>query len=150
MKRLFALLLSFVLVFITSCTREASAEAVLRELCRVYPINAVVYSSRASEYEDGYISEDMLVALYGESDIPASEIAVVMYGDVGAAREIGAFTVRTGSERMRLFELATERINFLSSFVDGEGFVKKYHGVMVYGFVDDALSVERVLDSLLG
>lgn len=149
MNRLLALLLSFVLVFITSCTHETSAEETIREVCRAYPINAVVYSSRASEYEDGYISEEMLVALYGVQEIPSPELAVVMYGEVGSAREIGAFAVRTGSERMRLFELATERIDFLSSFVDGEGFVKKYHGVLVYGFVDDAVSLERVLDSLL-
>ena len=92
----------------------------------------------------------MLTMLFGLSDPSGIEIAFVSYGDVGTVREIGIFSARGSEERMYLFELASDRISFLSTFVDGEGFVKKYRGVIAYGFVDDAIALQKALDALLG
>ena len=72
-----------------------------------------------------------------------------MYGKVSTVRELGVFITRNSDERMKVTELATNRIRFLESFVDGEGFIKKYRTITVYGFVDDASRAEWLLDNLI-
>ena len=108
-----------------------------------------MYSSLSEADDEGYIDEPMLYTLYGNEHVGVSDFSIILYGGVTSPREIGIFIARTGDDRINLFEIATERIAFLSSFADGEGFVKKYHGVFVYGFVDDALGFEKALDAIL-
>ena len=148
MKKTLSLILLLALIFLTSCSKERSAEDIALAFCEAYPLEAQVYSSLSSEYDDGYIDEEMLTAMYGEVEIPAEEFALILYGKVSTVREIGVFIAKTSDERMELYELATNRIEFLSTFVEGEGFIKKYRGVFVYGFVDDALGAERIFDGI--
>ncbi len=149
MKRTAAILLLISLLLLISCSERACAADVAAEFCRAYSLDGRVYSSLAKEGEDGYIDDEMLHALYGDSDCLVTEFAIVLYGKVSTVREIGVFIAENGSERMELLELATDRVSFLSSFADGEGFVKKYRAAVVYGFVDDASRAEGLLDSLI-
>ncbi len=148
MKKTLSLILLISLVFLTSCSQERHAEAIALEFCRVYPLEARVYSSLSSEYEDGYIDEEMLTALYGDAEVPTEEFALILYGKVSTVQEIGVFIAKTSDERMELYELATNRIELLSSFAEGEGFIRKYRDVFVYGFVDDRARAERIFDGI--
>ncbi|MBQ7343300.1 MAG: hypothetical protein IJW53_00880 [Clostridia bacterium] len=148
MKKALSLILLMSLVFLTSCSHKKSAEAIALEFCRVYPLEARVYSSLSSKYEDGYIDEEMLTALYGDVEVLTEEYALILYGKVSTVREIGVFIAKTSDERMELYELATNRIELLSSFAEGEGFIRKYRDVFVYGFVDDAKRAERIFDGI--
>ena len=148
MKKLLMLLFSLIFIF-TSCYRAVNPKDILDGFCCSYGINAEVYHSGAQYGDDGYIDSEMLNSLYGIDEAFRYDFAIVMYCDVTRVREIAVFKADTGDERMYLFELITDRLRFLSSFADGEGFIKKYRGAIVYGFVDDADGVERAFDSLL-
>ena len=149
MKRAIALLVFLSLFPFTSCSEKISAEVVLIKFCDEYPISADVYSSLADEGEAGYIDSEMLYALYGTESFPDCEFSLVMYGKVDTVREIGVFVTKKGEDRIELIELITKRINFISSFSGGEGFVRKYRGVLVYGFVEDSTYAEELFDRII-
>lgn len=148
MKRLVPLLLALILI-ITSCTETVRAEDVLGEFCREYGVSAGIYSSLSKKGEAGYIDREMLQALFGIDEYPAREFALVFYGKVNTVREIGVFVTENGDDVIEISELLARRIDFLSTFSDGEGFIRKYRGVLVYGFVEDASYVTEIFDGIL-
>lgn len=149
MKRTVALLILISLVLLTSCSKKRCAEEILLEFCDEYPISSNVYSSLAGESNAGYIDSEMLYALYSTEKFPVREFSLVLYGKVDTVREIGVFVTEKGEDRIELTELLSKRISFLSSFSDGEGFVKKYKGVLVYGFVEDSSYAEALFDKII-
>ena len=64
-------------------------------------------------------------------------------------REIGVFIIENGQDKILLTELISGRIGFLSSFAEGEGFVKSYKGVMVYGFVENSARAQELFDRII-
>ena len=147
--RIIALLILISLFTLTACAPKPCAEWTLAELCRVHPITGQIYSSLNSEYDPGHIDGQMLKSLYGTEEYPVREFALLFYGRVDTVREIGVFIIGSGDEVIRVSEMASERINFLSTFSKGEGFIRKYRGALVYGFVEDAAYTEEILDSIL-
>ena len=148
MKRLLAMILSSIFL-LTSCGAKTSAEEVLVGFCREYPITAQIYSSLREENESGYIDQEMLTALFGTDEYPTDDFALVFYGKVDTVREIGVFVTENGEDIIGISELLTRRIAFLSTFSEGEGFIRKYRGAIVYGFVEDASRIEKLFDSML-
>lgn len=149
MKKTLALLIILALIPITSCSEKRCAEEILSEFCNEYPISASLYSSLSHEGDGGYIDSEMLYVLYGTDRFPASEFSLALYGKVDTVREIGVFVTGRGEDRIELTELLSNRIKFLSTFSDGEGFVKKYRGVLVYGFVEDSSYAEELFDRII-
>ena len=148
MKRTVALIIILLTIF-TSCSGTESAESIASAFCEGYPLCTEIYSSLKDEGQNGYIDSQMLTALYGQSKRPTEDFALLLYGRVDAVREIGVFVTVNGDERMDVITIATDRIELLSSFAEGEGFVKKYRSVIVYGFVDDAERAKLLLDDIL-
>lgn len=148
MKRITALLILLSLLILTACEQKKSPEDILYEFMTEYPISANIYSSLCDEADAGYISEEMLAAVFGTSEPPTAEFALILYGKVDKVIEVGVFDVG-GGDGIGLTELITRRISFLSSFAEGEGFIKKYRGVLVYGFVRDAAYAEEIFDRIL-
>ena len=149
MKRTIAVLLLLSLIFITSCSNKRSAEDILLEFCKEYPISANFYSSLAHKDDVGYIDAEMLYALYGLEEFPTAEFSLALYGKVDTVREIGVFLTDMGEDRIELTELLSNRIKFLSSFSRGEGFIRKYKGVLVYGFVENSSYAEELFDRII-
>lgn len=149
MKRFLALLLLGSLLVMSSCSRSACAEDILTAVCREYPLDATVYSSHKREGEDGFIDGEMLVTLYGTDEGLTGEFALVLYGKVDTVREIGVFITEKGDDIIGIAELLRRRIDFLSSASDGEGFLKKYRGAIVYAFVNDSSRIEALFDSVM-
>ena len=149
MKRAVAVLIVVSLLTLVSCEATPSATDVLSSFCDAYHIDSQVYSSLSEYGDDGYIDSDMLRALYGMDDALVDEFALVLYGKVSTVREIGVFIARSGEERMKVYEIASERVELLSSLADGEGFVRKYKSVIVYGFVDDSAKAISILEKII-
>lgn len=149
MKKTVLAVLLLVSCLLFACSHTSGAKEILLEFCAEYPIDADVYSSLLTERDQGYVDTEMLLSLYGVEEYPTRDFALVFYGKVGTVREIGVFVTETGAERAEIIELADNRISFLSSFADGEGFVKKYGEVIVYGFVEDASYAVGLFDGLL-
>lgn len=149
MKKTIALLLLLSLIFITSCSEKRCADEILLEFCEGYPISANLYSSLAEKGDEGYIDTEMLNALYGTDSLPTAEFSLALYGKVDTVREIGVFLTGMGEDRIELTELLSSRIKFLSSFSSGEGFIRKYKGVLVYGFVEDSSYAEELFDRII-
>ena len=149
MKRIALLLVFCSLLSLLSCSYKIDAKDTVREFCSLYPIDTMVYSSFAKSYEDGYIDSEMLFTLYGTDDLPTEKFALALYGKVDTVREIGVFIIENGNDTIMLTELIRKRIDFLSSSVDGEGFIKKYKGALVYAFVDDADYARRIFDGII-
>lgn len=147
MKKILSVLLALLLL-LSSCSRRYGAEEILLAFCSRFGIDATVYSSLCEEGEEGYIYPETLELLYGAGRISAREFAIAVYGNLFAARELGVFVLGGGADT-ELYELATRRIDLLSDLSSGEGFIKKYHGVFIYGFVDNAREAELVLDGIL-
>ena len=149
MKKIIAVLLVISILPLSACKKTRSAEDILSELIKEYPIEATLYSSLCYEGDEGYIDTDMLSALYGVSEYPTRDFAVVLYGKVDTVREIGVFVTDGGDDVIRTTEIITRRISFLSSFAEGEGFIKKYRGVLVYGVVWNSSYAEELFDRIL-
>ena len=149
MKKTIALLLLLSLIFITSCSEKRCADEILLEFCEGYPISANLYSSLAEKGDEGYIDTEMLNALYGTDSLSTAEFSLALYGKVDTVREIGVFLTGMGEDRIELTELLSSRIKFLSSFSSGEGFIRKYKGVLVYGFVEDSSYAEELFDRII-
>ena len=149
MKKAISIVLLFSLLFLSSCTETKNSMDIALAFCDGYPFDATVYSSLATENDQGYIKSEMLMTMFAIAEHPVSDYALVLYGKVSTVRELGVFVTRNSDERMKVTELATNRIEFLESFVDGEGFIKKYRTVTVYGFFDDVSRAEWLLDNLI-
>lgn len=149
MRKTVALLLFMSMLFFTSCASRSRPCDVVSSICMEYPIDATVYSSTYLNGEKGYINSEMLLNLYDTDDLPADEFAIVLYGKVGNVREIGVFATSNGYQKLELITLISKRIEFLDSFAEGEGFVKKYRGAVAYGFVDNAEKVISILDKVM-
>ena len=148
MKRLAALLSALIFLF-TSCSVDVRAEDVLAQFCREYPIDAEIYSSLREENGSGYMDAEMLTALFGIAERPSDDFAIVFFGKVDKVREVGVFVIENGEDVIEISELLARRISFLSTFSEGEGFIKKYRGAIAYGFVEDSAYAERIFDSIL-
>ena len=149
MKRTVAILLLLSLIFVTSCSQRKSAEEILLDFCKEYPIVTTQYSSLSQKDEEGYIDSEMLYTLYGVKSFPIAEFSLVLYGKVDTVREIGVFITSMGEDRIELAKLLSNRIKFLSSFCEGEGFIRKYKGVLVYGFVENSSYAEELFDRII-
>ena len=149
MKRIFALLTCICTLLLSACSRDVRADEVLVRALREYPLEADVYSSLNKEGEDGFVDSEMLIALYGVSEHPTAEFALALYGKVDTVREIGVFSTDGGADIIGLTELLERRLDFLASASDGEKFLKKYKGAIVYAFVGDASRIEAIFDSLI-
>ena len=147
--RNFALILLILILLLTACGQNRRADEVLAGFCREYPIERQIYTSVADENDEGYIDSEMLMTLYGISEYPVREFALVFYGKIDTVREIGVFIIESGDDAIEVSDLAARRIRFLSSFSEGEGFIKKYRDVLVYGFVEDSSDTELIFDSIL-
>ena len=143
------LLISISVLPFSACSQRVCAKDVLSEFCTEYPIDREIYSSFDDEYGRGYIDKQMLTLLYGVDEYPVREFALVFFGKVDTVREVAVFITDSGDDVIKASEIATARIEFLSGFSDGEGFIKKYRGVLVYGFVEDAAYTEEIFDRLL-
>ena len=149
MKKAITILMLLSFAFLTSCTETKNPMDIALAFCDEYPLDATVYYSSAAEDENGYIDTEMLMTIFSINNHPVNDYALVLYGKVSTVRELGVFVTRNSNERMKVTELAPNRIRFLESFVDGEGFIKKYRTMTVYGFVDDASRAEWLLDNLI-
>ena len=149
MKKVISLLLAFSIILLSSCESTRTSLDIALSFCEEYPLDATVYSSLATENDQGYIKSEMLMTMFAIAEHPVSDYTLVLYGKVSAVRELGVFVTRNSDERMKVTELATSRIEFLESFVDGEGFIKKYRTVTVYGFFDDVSRAEWLIDNLI-
>lgn len=149
MKRILAFVLLISIFTVTACSKKRCAADILTELMREYPIDATVYSSLLTEGEEGYIGEEMLSLLYQTDVCPVAELALVFYGKVDTVREIGVFIVGSGEEYILVSDLVSRRLELLSSFSEGEGFIRKHKNVLIYGFVEDASYAKELLDSIL-
>ena len=149
MKRIIALVLLLSMIFITSCSADADARELLLTFCNEYPMSVEILSSLADEGEDGYVTDDVRAALFDGYDRLPDEYALALYGRVDTVMEAGVFITDSADERMALYELLQKRIDLLSSLVDGEGFIKNYHGTFVYAFVGDRARAEKLFDAII-
>ena len=147
--RIVALILLLSTLLLTACTQVRRSDEVLSAFCREYPIDRQIYSSLASERDEGYVDAEMLRALYGIFEYPVRDFSLVFYGKVDTVREIGVFIIGKGDDIIEISELVARRISFLSTFSKGEGFIRKYKGTLVYGFVENAADAEKIFDSIL-
>ena len=149
MKRIPAIILLLSMLFVTSCSARADAEELLLTFCDEYPISAEILSSLADEGEDGYVTDEVREVLFSGYDRLPDEYALALYGRVDTIMEAGVFITDSADERMALYELLKKRIDLLSSFTDGEGFMKNYHGIFVYAFVSDRERAEKLFDAII-
>ena len=147
--RIIALILLLSTLLLTACTQVRRADDILLEFCREYPIDRQIYSSLANEREEGYVDTEMLRALYGITEYPVRDFSLIFYGKVDTVREVGVFIIGKGDDIVEISELVARRISFLSTFSPGEGFIRKYKGALVYGFVENASDTEAIFDSIL-
>ena len=149
MKKTAVLLLISFALLLTSCSENVCASDVIDEFCREYPIDSLIYSSLSCSGEAGYIDGEMLRALYDIDEHPVREYALVLYGKVDTVREVGVFITENGEDEIILVDLLSKRLAFLGSFADGEGFIRRYRGVIVYGFVDNSDRAQEVFDGII-
>lgn len=112
-----------------------------------------VYSMSCGEEEEGYVSETMFVALYGERPGGLSDFAVFLGETLDGVDECGALVGETYSDALTLCEAAMERINLILSMEKAAGrdpgsFLSQYGKTVVYGVFSDPEKAEDLIDKI--
>ena len=153
MKKLINNVISLTVIFsllamLTSCKKQRSAEDILREFCLAYPIEGEIFVS-LSDKDGAYTDRDSITALFGDGFEPPHEYALIINSKINTVTEIAVFIIQSSAQRGHLSEFASERITFLESFLDSEGFMIRRGDVFVYGFIEDKERAVRIFEGIL-
>lgn len=150
MKNLFKIIPLLIIFFcLFSCTgSEITPLKTVAEFEREYHTGGRIYSSLASEADEGYISAEMKEAVF-PNGLPPCEYSLLMYSSLSKVEELGVFDLANSGEAFELMSVLEERIKLLSSFMEGESFIYEKGGVIAYGFFKDAEEAKKLLKKLL-
>ena len=134
---------------LTSCGTHRDADDILFEFCSSYPLESEVYYSLSDDSESAYWSAELLTEMLGdECDLP-EEYAIVVHSKLNTVTELAVLVTRDSSKRACLTELLCDRISFLESFMDMEGFILRRRDLIIYGFVSDKDRAVRIFEAIL-
>jgi len=153
MKKLTNKVISLAVIFslltmLTSCKRQRGAEDILREFCLAYPIEGEIFVS-LSDNEGAYTDSESIISLFGDGFEPPHEYALIINSKINTVTEIAVFIIQSSAQRGHVSRFASERITFLESFLDSEGFMIRHGDVFVYGFVEDKERAVRIFEGIL-
>ena len=143
MKKIIIILLVFTIVLsITSCGADPSAESMLSDFVVSYGAVGVIYSPRFSEGEPGYITDGLFSEIYIYDGTPPENYAIFLnsYADYGS--ECAVFVCSDEAECERVVEACRERTSLLGR---GEGMLLLRSGYIVfYSTMTDAERAEAI------
>ena len=144
-----SLLALSLLLSLISCSTDRDADDILFEFCSSYPLESEVYYSLSEDSVSVYRSYELMTDILGdECDLP-EEYAIVVHSKLNTVSEIAVLVTRDSSQRARLTELFCDRIAFLESFLDHEGFILRRRDLIIYGFVSDKDRAVRIFEDIL-
>ena len=158
MKRFFAaiLALSFLAPLLVSCSKELDPTLTIREFCVSYGVETTVYSSRASEGDDGYADANFLPNLLGSEAEGIREFAVALRTSLDGNFEVGIFLCKTVYDARAVSLACLERIELVRVLCESTdkpisdgAFVAIYGTAVVYSITDDNDLSRRLFDALL-
>lgn len=126
------------------CRRDINCSSVILTFADAYGIKGDVYTTDGHPWEEGYLSDEMLVRLLGE-DAPAYlHAAVLMCSDLYQVRECGIFITEDRDDALTSAVVLNERIEKLRAFDSAvEGDVMCFGRAVVYFALPDG---ERARD----
>ena len=167
LTRVLALLLVLLTLALSACGggRSSSAEDLAAEFADAYgslPAGKL-YLSEAEEWEEGYISDELCAALFGEEQLLLNEgdglkFCIWLGESRETAAEFAIFVCGSRSEAERISELCLLRIGRLGSPTYGtadnsaadSAFVTVSGKAVVYAAMPDRASAERAVKRVIG
>ncbi len=144
MKGLCLFFLFLFAVTAVGCGQEINCSSVMLTFADAYGIEGDVYTTDSRPWDEGYLSEEMLVRLYGENVPTYSRAAVLMCSDLYTVRECGIFITEDRDDAVTTVLLLEDRIEELFAYdSEVEGDVMCFGRAVVYFALPDA---ERARD----
>ena len=134
-------ILPVILFSLFSCSSEPSAYDMLSDFSELFGFDAVIYSPRVKEGEDGYITKRFFSDVYVFHGAPPENYAVILNSRTEAFSECGVFYSDNAAELNSLEEMCNERIDALGAA--DRAVVIRAGGFVFYSTLSDT---ERVSD----
>lgn len=150
MKRIiaFILLLCLFICSLVSCRENRSAEDLLCEFIEAYGADGIIYSMGKKEYEDGYVSEELLARIYVyQGDFPEN-FAIFLNSHADYGSECAVFVSSNAEETSMIVEMCQERISLLGRGSD-IAFIKRKGNVIFYSTMSDREKAEKIWAKIL-
>ena len=141
MKRISILLFLCIFVF-TSCSESRDPTDGVTEFVSAYGARGIVYSTSCAEGEEGYITEDIEKAFFGNNE-PPENYAIFLNTHLDYASECGAFLVE--GDRNDVISICQRRVKLL----DPEGsrsFIVVYKDTVFYSTMSDKDKAKKLAD----
>jgi len=146
-KILVSFSLFLLIVSLTSCTRELSADELLDEFIYSYGAFGTVYSPNIAEGEEGHIYNGLTERIFiYEGEFPKN-CAILLNPRSDYGGECGAFVCEDAEELEMVSDMCRERVALLSG---GEGgVIIRSGGVVFYSTLPDAERAESIWYKIL-
>ena len=149
-KGMLLFLLGCLLCSLAGCKGEINCSSLLLTFADAYGIEGEVYTSESRPGEPWYLSDEMLLALYGEEVPTYRSAAVLLCSDLYTVRECGIFVCEDRDDALTSAALFDRRARLLYAYdSEAEGRVLSFGRVVVYFVVPDARRAYRIWRQLL-
>jgi hypothetical protein len=147
-KAVIVCLLLTVCFTVVGCDRAVSTEAMLRDFLNAYGIEGTVYSSQKKMHEDGYLSSELLEAIYViGGDLP-DNFALCLNERSAKGFETGFFLCESAVQREEIVEMCRERISLLTENGE-EGLLMRSGYLVFYTTAKDKDKAEAVFTKII-
>ena len=147
MRRLFSLLLIFLLLPLTSCSgTPVDAYELMSEFVSLYGAEGVVYSPGIPEGSDGYITTGLVERIFLFPEGLGDNFAILLNAHIDSPSECGIFVCSDDGEVRHAEEVCLERLRTLGG---DSGFVKKRGRVVYYATLSDPDRAERIFKQII-
>ena len=139
-KKCFVLALVLLLSLVGGgCQRQVNASSLMLTFADCYGIEGTVYTTEGRPWDAGYLSDEMLMGLYGVQPPIYRSAAVLLCSDLYTVRECGIFVCEDRDDALTTALLLDARIRQLARY-DGktEGDVLSFGNTVVYFSLPDA------------
>lgn len=143
MKKIILFFCVLVLCFsFFSCAPQPSSYDMLSDFMLTYGIDGVIYTPNLSEWEDGYITDELFGKIYiYEGRVPENyALFLNSYADYGS--ECAVFVCKDVEEREDIIEMCEERISLFGK--GDKAFIVCADNIIFYSTLSDKVRAEEV------
>ena len=114
LSAIIAILLALALLLV-SCKEYAEPLFLMREFCKSYGVDSVVFSPSVKEGEDGYTDSSFFESVWSDGEELVESYAVFFLSNLSTAGECALFLCYSESDAITATEILTRRIELIRS-----------------------------------
>ncbi len=147
-KKVSLIILSLVMLLLSSCSDEPSAELLLSDFTESYGAEGIIYSSEKSLGEEGYVPEGLTEKIYIYEGAFPKNYAIFLNSHTHKGSEAAIFICKDEKERQKVSEMCLERMKTVSDGKDDRILIR-CGNIIAYSTLEDAEKAEELLKKII-